>query len=1102
VNVSRLSICGGRWDVLPLLLHFVVAYVLYMLSSLISAWNTEALSQARTSNIAIIDFGSRTIVRQHIRADGAAFMQQECGGIATIGSRREGDLWRSYGVRTFVLLRMCVQPCGFVTAYSRFPPTATSIHSTHTSATNIMSSKTCTMDVPSCNPLRPHVEDYHSSSDSDAEILTTRPNVGLPVNVATKRSKEVNFKLNEVSGHQHYQGSASETKAETVSIFNDAQSTSNVSRNSKDSGFYSGSHASQPYIVTPFPEEPAPVRRAASVRQSKINATEEDTHLHVDSSHPLKFDFDGGMLVRVVPGDGGMTDIIVSDTRRDRDKVPKGKSSRKMSQRSGSPTRRSNRGSVDRAIDVCLVPNCQTCTNNALPRHGTMAMRGSVTETRAQRTRYRSPSVDSMRRRLSDYEDNPNRNFPPQGTWPGSQCSYEQTNPFAQSHLFEHQGFQSPPYVPYPAYPLPNSMRRPPAGYSIPPYQPVPARHAATPPAPRTSLRASDKPFSQPYSQGPLQLHHKRRAKSSGRDCRRYDAIVPKEMTSDDSSESDSMDDVVTDDEQTDSDSMIRRRRRPGRREVGRSRVRQASGVLSRSRGSTSRDMGDAKPVVIDLPTIKKHVPTELARSVHVSKERAEHKDEFPGRHHLLPLSERQVEQLKRAETGMTGYSTSKASERITIGAYSDLSAELGQKLAVIRMNNEKQEEYEEKKRQESPEPITVSEKLPNPQPTPSVAKKDVKANLQLFEEVRPELVARDPSTRTESNETGGSSTHEPQLSNISESGRVPGTHHMNESQAKIHAQPSMSTVDASMPTDESGASKTLAHNTKDIVKGEEGLITLTVPIGTESLPTWCTPRSLPASLKILSQPEDPGDSSAPDWRDEEEQSCNTLESCNTLDGASEQALEECDISEDNVLNSAMGVIKSLLLAELLEYALCEASDAPQEPGSSSSGSQPESVNNPASSNLSPCRTVFHNLQRKKRTRHNGRDPDDGSGSSSDNDDRPKKKPDRSPPDCRRLKCPFYQRQPEMYTKAACVRCWLEMPSEPARLEHLQQDNRCKRIPEPHDNRIHPHVLKQLNFKKAPYAYAKTAHEKWELLYKELFPGETEIPSPCKSTGV
>jgi hypothetical protein len=222
-----------------------------------------------------------------------------------------------------------------------------------------------------------------------------------------------------------------------------------------------------------------------------------------------------------------------------------------------------------------------------------------------------------------------------------------------------------------------------------------------------------------------------------------------------------------------------------------------------------------------------------------------------------------------------------------------------------------------------------------------------------------------------------------------------------------------------------------------------------------------------------------------------------------------------------------MGVIKSLLLAELLEYALCEASDAPQEPGSSSSGSQPESVNNPASSNLSPCRTVFHNLQRKKRTRHNGRDPDDGSGSSSDNDDRPKKKPDRSPPDCRRLKCPFYQRQPEMYTKAACrgagfvdmaklkdhlkrdhqqplrcVRCWLEMPSEPARLEHLQQDNRCKRIPEPHDNRIHPHVLKQLNFKKAPYAYAKTAREKWELLYKELFPGETEIPSPCKSTGV
>jgi hypothetical protein len=145
---------------------------------------------------------------------------------------------------------------------------------------------------------------------------------------------------------------------------------------------------------------------------------------------------------------------------------------------------------------------------------------------------------------------------------------------------------------------------------------------------------------------------------------------------------------------------------------------------------------------------------------------------------------------------------------------------------------------------------------------------------------------------------------------------------------------------------------------------------------------------------------------------------------------------------------------------------------------------------------------------------------------NSEDDDCQKKRSDTSSPDrlpSRRLKCPFYQRQPEKHTRGSCrgpgftdmgklkdhikrvhtqplrcVRCWLSMDTEAAYDEHLQQG--CEMTCKPHDDRIRPHVLKQLDFKKAPYTKARNVEEKWRLLFKELFPDETEIPSPCKST--
>ncbi|KAH3958647.1 hypothetical protein HBI56_208600 [Parastagonospora nodorum] len=240
----------------------------------------------------------------------------------------------------------------------------------------------------------------------------------------------------------------------------------------------------------------------------------------------------------------------------------------------------------------------------------------------------------------------------------------------------------------------------------------------------------------------------------------------------------------------------------------------------------------------------------------------------------------------------------------------------------------------------------------------------------------------------------------------------------------------------------------------------------------------------------------------------------------------SDEASDECEVHVQDALNSAMNVVRNLLLRELLDHALPEAADGLP----AASTSTPGSVGSSASSILASSSVNSQAHQRSKRSREGGRDPGDGNGDNSDDEDRPKKKaggglPDRLPH--RRLKCPFYQRQPDRYNKAACrgsgfvdmaklkdhikrvhtqplrcSRCWTEMECEEAYSDHLQQENICDRRPEPQEDRIRPQLLKRLDFKKVPYSNARNVEEKWRILFKVLFPEDSNTPSPYEDQGM
>ncbi|KAF2655125.1 hypothetical protein K491DRAFT_436831 [Lophiostoma macrostomum CBS 122681] len=248
---------------------------------------------------------------------------------------------------------------------------------------------------------------------------------------------------------------------------------------------------------------------------------------------------------------------------------------------------------------------------------------------------------------------------------------------------------------------------------------------------------------------------------------------------------------------------------------------------------------------------------------------------------------------------------------------------------------------------------------------------------------------------------------------------------------------------------------------------------------------------------------------------------------------SSRESGEECQVSMQSALDTAMNVVKNLLLQELLDFSIPEARKALPAPvdgtdasGSSNASSRGSSNRSYASS--SPTSNA-HAPQRRKRMRESGRDPDDDGDDDSDGDDRPKKKNDKTPPGRipqRRLKCPFYQREPEKYTKAACKgegfadmaklkdhikrvhtqplrcpRCRLEMKSEHALSEHLEQED-CEKSPRLQDDRITTQLLSRLNFKKAPYSNAASVEDKWKLMFKVLFPDDCAIPSPYDTYGL
>ncbi|OAG07067.1 uncharacterized protein CC84DRAFT_1258265 [Paraphaeosphaeria sporulosa] len=222
------------------------------------------------------------------------------------------------------------------------------------------------------------------------------------------------------------------------------------------------------------------------------------------------------------------------------------------------------------------------------------------------------------------------------------------------------------------------------------------------------------------------------------------------------------------------------------------------------------------------------------------------------------------------------------------------------------------------------------------------------------------------------------------------------------------------------------------------------------------------------------------------------------------------------DVDIHNALDSAMSVVKGVMLQKLVGQALSEATEM-------SGASNRASGDANAFESFQPSRSTTTN-NGGKRARGGGRDPDDEGDDDSDQEDdnRPRKKGPTQRIPQRRLKCPFYLRQPEKYTKAACRgegfaemgklkdhlkrvhmhplrchRCHEEMSEEELEA-HMIMDNACAIRPAPQDDRIAPQKLWRLDFKRAPFVNARSTEEKWKMLYKMLFPADAEetIPSP------
>ncbi|KAH7115901.1 hypothetical protein B0J11DRAFT_583951 [Dendryphion nanum] len=225
-------------------------------------------------------------------------------------------------------------------------------------------------------------------------------------------------------------------------------------------------------------------------------------------------------------------------------------------------------------------------------------------------------------------------------------------------------------------------------------------------------------------------------------------------------------------------------------------------------------------------------------------------------------------------------------------------------------------------------------------------------------------------------------------------------------------------------------------------------------------------------------------------------------------------------IDINRILNNAITKVQEIILRELARSAVVDPADGLEKSGSRKRARECSSRTS-SSSSYEQCDNPLRKLSREQGL--DFRNEEDSNDDDEDGDKLPERSRKRVPSTfpSRRLKCPFNQREPERYRRAACrgegfedmaklkdhikrahtqplrcLRCWKDMDSEDEYAVHLQAEKFCEKQKEPSDERLSYQMVKQLNFKKSPYAKAKSIEQKWKILYSVLFPKDTDIPSP------
>lgn len=72
------------------------------------------------------------------------------------------------------------------------------------------------------------------------------------------------------------------------------------------------------------------------------------------------------------------------------------------------------------------------------------------------------------------------------------------------------------------------------------------------------------------------------------------------------------------------------------------------------------------------------------------------------------------------------------------------------------------------------------------------------------------------------------------------------------------------------------------------------------------------------------------------------------------------------------------------------------------------------------------------------------------------------------------------------------------MKSTIERDEHLRKDPTCQTQTEPKDERVGDELLRQIKPRRF-FPKASSLLERWEILFKMIFPNDETIPSPCES---